>query len=91
MSAERRWGLVAGALLVLVCAIAVGVYAGLYNIAADVPHTRPIYWLFETAREYSVAARSRDIVVPNDLDDANRISKSVGQYGNLAAEVSTAV
>jgi len=83
MSAERRWGLVAGALLVLVCAIAVGVYAGLYNIAADVPHTRPIYWLFETAREYSVAARSRDIVVPNDLDDANRISKGAGQYAEM--------
>jgi len=83
MSAGRRWGLVAGALLVLVCAIAVGVYAGLYNIAADVPHTRPIYWLFETAREYSVAARSRDIVVPNDLDDANRISKGAGQYAEM--------
>ena len=83
MSAGRRWGLVAGALLVLVGAIAVGVYAGLYNIAADVPHTRPIYWLFETAREYSVAARSRDIVVPNDLDDANRISKGAGQYAEM--------
>ena len=83
MSAGRRWGRVAGALLVLVCAIAVGVYAGLYNIAADVPHTRPIYWLFETAREYSVAARSRDIVVPNDLDDANRISKGAGQYAEM--------
>ena len=83
MSAGRRWGLVAGALLVLICAIAVGVYAGLYNIAADVPHTRPIYWLFETAREYSVAARSRDIVVPNDLDDANRISKGAGQYAEM--------
>jgi hypothetical protein len=47
--------------------------------------------VFETARERSVAARARDIVVPNDLDDANRISKGVGQYGNLAAEVSTAV
>jgi hypothetical protein len=29
--AQRRWGLVAGALLVLVGAAAVGIYAGLYN------------------------------------------------------------
>jgi len=42
MGAGRRWGLVAGALLVLVGAIVVGVYAGLYNIAADAPHTRPV-------------------------------------------------
>ena len=37
----------AGALLVLVGATAVVIYAGLYNIAADVPHTQPVYWLFE--------------------------------------------
>ena len=27
------------------------VYLGLYPIGADVPHTRPVYWLLETARE----------------------------------------
>ena len=26
------------------------IYAGLYNIAADVPHTQPVYWLFDTVR-----------------------------------------
>ena len=83
--AQRRWGLVAGALLVLVGASAAGIYAGLYNIAADVPHTRPVYWLFETVRERSVAARARDIVVPKDLDDANRISKGAGQYAEMCS------
>ena len=47
-NAGRRWGLVAGALLVLVgAAAALAIYAGLYNIAADVPHPQPVYWLFE--------------------------------------------
>ena len=32
------------------------IYAGLYNIAADVPHTPPVYWLLETIRGRSVAA-----------------------------------
>ena len=41
--AGRRWTIVAGALLVLIGAAAVGIYAGLYNIAADVPHTQPVY------------------------------------------------
>ena len=83
--AGRRWALVAGALLVLVGAAAVGIYAGLYNIAADVPHTQPVYWLLETIRERSVEARARDIVVPNDLKDANRISRGAGQYAEMCS------
>ena len=84
-SAGRRWGLVAGTLLVLVVAAVGGIYAGLYNIAADVPHTQPVYWLLETARERSVIARARDIVVPKDLDDANRISKGAGEYAEMCS------
>ena len=56
MSAGRRWGLVAGALLVLLAAAVVVIYAGLYNIAADIPHTPPVYWLLETIRGRSVAS-----------------------------------
>ena len=84
MSAGRRWRLVAGALLALLAVVAVAIYAGLYNIAADVPHTPPVYWLLETIRDRSVAARARDIV-PNDLDDANRISKGAGQYAEMCS------
>ena len=72
---DPGWRLVIGTLVVLAGVAVVAIYEGLYNIAADVPHTQPVYWLLETARERSVAVRARDIVVPNDLDDANRISK----------------
>jgi hypothetical protein len=65
MSAGGRWVLVACALLVFVVAAAVGIYAGLYNVAADVPHTQPVYWLFETVRDRSIAARARNTIVPN--------------------------
>jgi mono/diheme cytochrome c family protein len=84
MSAGRRWGLVAGALLVLLAAVVV-VYAGLYNIAADVPHPQPIYWLLETVRDRSIVAQSRDIVVPKNFDDATRISKGAGQYAEMCS------
>ena|SRR5690242_10957029 len=84
-SAGRRWALVIGSLLVLAGAAAAVIYAGLYNIAADVPHTQPIYWLFETVRDRSVATRARDIVVPKDLDDPNRISKGAGQYAEMCS------
>ena len=80
-----RWGILIGSVLVLVGAVAVAIYAGLYNIAADVPHTQPVYWLFKTIGERSVAARSRDIVIPNDLDDANRISKGAGEYAEMCS------
>ena len=83
--AGRRWTLVAGALLVLIGAAAVGIYSGLYNIAADVPHTQPVYWLLETMRERSVEARARDIIVPNDLKDPNRISRGAGQYADMCS------
>jgi mono/diheme cytochrome c family protein len=76
---------VAWSILLLAAAAAVGIYAGLYNIAADVPHTQPVYWLFETVRERSVAARVQDIVVPKDLDDANRILKGAGQYAEMCS------
>ena len=85
MSAAGRWALVAGALLVLVAGAAIGVYAGLYNIAADVPHTQPVYWLLETVRDRSIAARSRNIIVPDSLDDANRISRGAGQYAEMCS------
>jgi mono/diheme cytochrome c family protein len=81
----RCWVLVTGLLLVLVGAAWVGIYAGLYNIGADVPHTQSIYWLIETVRERSIAVRARDIVVPKDLEDANRISKGAGQYAEMCS------
>ena len=83
--AGRRWALVAVALLVLIGAAAVGIYAGLYNIAADVPHTQPVYWLLETVRDRSIAARASDVVVPNDLNDRTRISKGAGQYADMCS------
>jgi len=70
---------------VLLAAAVVAIYAGLYNIAADVPHTQPVYWLLDTIRHRSVVTRARDIVVPNDLDDANRISKGAGQYAEMCS------
>ena len=81
----RRWSLAAGALLVLLGVVVVAVYSGLYNVAADVPHTQPVYWLLETVRERSVVARAREIVVPNDLTEANRISRGAGQYAEMCS------
>jgi mono/diheme cytochrome c family protein len=72
-------------LVVLVGVAAVAIYAGLYNIAADIPHTQPVYWLLDTVRERSVATRAQSIAIPNNLDDANRVSRGAGQYAEMCS------
>jgi len=84
-SASGLWGPLVGTLLAFAIIGGAVVYSGLYNVAADVPHTQPIYWLLETVRDQSVAVHARDIVVPNDLDNASRISKGAGEYEEMCS------
>src|SRR4030042_1997980 len=72
-----------GALSVSVAAVSLAIYAGLYNVAADIPHTGPVFWLVETVRERSIAVRAADVVVPGDLGDPKRIASGAGQYGEM--------
>jgi mono/diheme cytochrome c family protein len=84
----RHWllaALVAAALLVVIGAASLFLYAGIYNIAADAPHTQPVYWLLKTLRERSVAARATGVVVPGDLDDPKRIAAGAGQYAEMCS------
>lgn len=60
------------------------IYLGLYPIGADVPHTRPVYWLLETARERSIAARIGDIEVP-PLDDPQMLLAGGADYNDMCA------
>lgn len=46
------------------------IYSGVFNVAADDPHTKPFYWLMETVRERSIAVRARDLAVPALKDPA---------------------
>ena len=48
-------GLVGGVLLV---------YSGVFNVAADEPHSTPVYWLLESVRDRSIAAHARGIAIP---------------------------
>lgn len=74
-----------GALLIVIAVAASAIYAGLYNIAADVPHTRPVYWLMEATTNRAIAVRAWDIVVPNDLADPKRLRSGAGQYAEMCA------
>jgi mono/diheme cytochrome c family protein len=83
---KRSWLVaVLTALAATAAAGAVAVYAGLYNVAADIPHTQPVYWLLQMARERSIAVRATDITVPSDIDDTRRIGSGAGQYAEMCA------
>jgi mono/diheme cytochrome c family protein len=82
----RAWLLAAvGALLAIIVTGAIAIYAGAYNIAADVPHTQPVFWLLEATRERSIEVRAKGISVPSDLSDSKRIVSGAGQYAEMCA------
>jgi mono/diheme cytochrome c family protein len=55
------------------------VWLGIYNVAADEPHSRPVYALLESLRERSIETRASKLQVP-DLKDAARITQGAGNY-----------
>jgi mono/diheme cytochrome c family protein len=69
----------AAALVVLAALGALFVGAGMYNVAADEVHTPLVYRLLETVRERSIAARAKDIAVP-DLTDPAMARRGAGNY-----------
>jgi mono/diheme cytochrome c family protein len=82
-----RWLIVtlaAGALLIAVVA-AVLVHMGSFDVAADKPHSQPVFWLMNTVRERSVAIRAADITVPGNLAEAKRIASGAAQYDEMCS------
>ena len=70
---------------VSVCAIVLLVYSGAYNVAADAPHTKPVYEFLTLVRERSIAVRASSITVPADLDDQKRILAGAGLYNEMCS------
>lgn len=59
-------------------------YSGVYNMGADDPHYRPVYWALETLRERSIAVRSRNIEVP-PLDNPDMLLAGGADYNDMCA------
>jgi mono/diheme cytochrome c family protein len=71
-------------LLVVIAALAaIFIYVGVYNVAADAPHTSLVYNLLQELRERSIARHSRDIRPPADLNSPKRISAGAGLYNEM--------
>ncbi|WP_368039578.1 cytochrome c [Sphingomonas sp. ID1715] len=69
----------------LSAAAAAFVWLGVYNIAADAPHTQAVYAIIEKLRDRSKAARARDIAPPADLEAPARIATGAGLYAEMCS------
>ena len=78
-------GFIAATALVGGALAGIVVYVGAYDIGADSPHTKPVYWLIEQLRDRSIAVRSRDVNVPANLGDVKRLQSGAGLYTEMCS------
>jgi mono/diheme cytochrome c family protein len=83
---RRRLAIAAVFVLAVLAVPAAGaafLYSGVYNIGADAPHTKPVFWLLDTFRDRSVEAHANGIAPPGDLADPARIATGGRLYAQL--------
>ncbi len=71
------------ALLGLITGSAI-IYSGVFSIAADVPHTKLVYWLLEQTRERSISRASSNIEVPA-LDSEDLLVSGGADYDEMCS------
>ncbi len=62
-----------------------GIHAGLFDVAADRPHSQAVYSLLERMRQRSIAVRAADVVVPADLGNPQRMASGAAQYQEMCS------
>lgn len=75
--------IVALILLIIAGFTGIFIYAGVYNIGADAPHSKFVYMTLDQLRERAIAHHSRDIVPPADLNSPKRIAAGAGLYAEM--------
>ncbi|MDE2464093.1 MAG: cytochrome c, partial [Alphaproteobacteria bacterium] len=84
MTKILKWAGAVVALAVVVGAGIIGVaYSGLYDVAADVPHSKPVYWLMQLTRNRSIAVHAGSVHVPSDLLATKRVLTGAGLYAGM--------
>jgi len=75
--------------LLVACALVAAalsyVYFGIFNVAADEPHSALVYAVMDTVRSRSIATRARDIQVPA-LDDQKLIATGARHYAEMCSD-----
>ncbi len=59
--------------------------AGLYDVAADVPHNPAVYRLLQYARDRSIAVHAAGIEPPANLESKQRIQAGAAEYAEMCS------
>ena len=89
-TANRRRHLPSMAFVVAILVVIAGVagafiYTGVYNIAADAPHSKLVTVALDQLRERAIVRRARDVVAPADLASAKRIATGAAMYREMCS------
>ena len=64
---------------------AVVVYAGIYNIGADAPHSGFVRMALEQVRDRAIVHHARNIVAPANLNSPQRLAAGAGLYNEMCS------
>ncbi len=78
-------GLVTAVALLVIAGLA-AIYAGIYNVAADKPHTAVETWLLHTAMTNSVKAHANATVPPSDFSAEHRIHDGFHLFDEMCVQ-----
>jgi mono/diheme cytochrome c family protein len=62
------------------------VYAGVYDVGADAPRSKPVAWVIAAIRDRSIAVRASAITTPRDLQNLARVAKGARLYADMCSE-----
>jgi mono/diheme cytochrome c family protein len=68
-----------------IVAVSAVLYKGVFNVGADVPHSRVLYELLEFTRARSIAVRAQQIEVP-PLVDSTLVAQGARDYAEMCVE-----
>jgi len=71
--------------IVAVLGAAAFTYSGVYNIAADDPHTTAVYAALNRLRDRSIEVHARGITSPADLSSAQHVATGAGLYAEMCS------
>ena len=73
------------AALIIAGFVGIFAYAGIYNIGADAPHSKAVYMALQSVRDRAIRHHARNIVVPKDLKDPQRLATGAGLYTEMCS------
>ncbi len=56
------------------------VYSGMFNVAANEPHSPAVYWLLEQARVRSIQVHAAGLAAPPGYDEQSKVAEAAGHF-----------